>query len=173
MPNYKRILKKIDTLFLDVDGVLNSGVLILGDDPEPLRTLNVKDGYALQLAVKKGFRIVIISGGRSEKVRNRFEKLGIKDIFLGVDYKYDVYQHFLKEKRITPHTVLYMGDDIPDYEIMKEVALAVCPADAAEEIKAVSQYISPYKGGEGCVRDVIEQLLKINDIWFDYEAFRW
>ncbi len=173
MANYKQLLSKIKTLIFDVDGVMTNGIIFLGPGGEMLRNMNVKDGYALHLAVKKGYRIIIISGGTSESVRQRFEQLGVKDIFLGVGHKILVFDELIRKYNIDPDHILYMGDDIPDYEIMSKVGVPVCPSDAAEEIKAVSKYISPHKGGEGCVRDVLEQVMKVQDTWFDEDGFRW
>jgi len=173
MTNYKQLLKKISTFVFDVDGVLTNGSVLIATDGEQQRTANVKDGYALQYAVKKGFRIVILSGGRSNCLQQRFEYLGIKDIFLGIDNKLGILKEYLKKNKIKKDEVLIMGDDIPDYEIMKHVDFACCPADASEEIKAISKYISDRKGGEGCVRDIIEQVMKVQGCWFDKDAFHW
>lgn len=171
--NYKEKLRKINTFIFDYDGVLTDGTVILLNDGEVLRTAYVKDGYAMQLAVKKGLRIAIISGGKSDSLFYRFEALQIKDVFLGVDNKLAVYRDYLQRNNLSAETVLYMGDDIPDYEVMREVGLPVCPADAAQEIKNVSLYISPFNGGHGCVRDVIEQVLKIQGLWMNDGAFHW
>ncbi len=171
--NFKKLLSKIDTFIFDVDGVMTDGIVILSTSGEMLRTMNVKDGYALQLAVKKGYNVFIISGGYSEVVRARFENLGIKNIYLGVSNKLEVYHKILEQTKLSPDSVLYMGDDIPDCKTMKEVGVATCPADAAEEIKEISQYVSPKDGGKGCVRDVIEQVMRVQDKWFDNDGFHW
>jgi len=173
MKNYKELLKDVNTLIFDYDGVLTDGTVILQENGEPLRTANVKDGYALQLAAKNGYRIVIISGGKSASMHNRFKALNINDIFLGVEKKIDVFNQYIKKHKIDLAHVLYMGDDIPDYEIMKEVGIPVCPADAADEIKRISLYISHLKGGEGCARDVIEQVMKVQNKWMNDGAFHW
>ncbi len=173
MKNYKQLLGKIKTLIFDVDGVMSKNHVFLTTDREMMRTANVKDGYALHLAVRKGYRIVIISGGISTAVRNRFEVLGVKDIFLGVSNKIEIFNHFVGQNQIDPKTCLYMGDDIPDYEVMEAVGLPTCPSDAAEEIKKISVYISDCKGGEGCVRDVIEQVMKVQGTWMTDGAFHW
>ncbi|MEZ5195026.1 MAG: HAD-IIIA family hydrolase [Bacteroidales bacterium] len=173
MRNYKTLLKQINTFIFDYDGVLTDGTVILQADGEALRTANVKDGYALQLAVKMGYNVVIISGGNSASMNKRFEALKIKDFYLGVENKLVVFQNYLREKGIKANDVLYMGDDIPDYKTMKEVGIACCPADASPEIKSISHYISDKPGGKGCVRDVIEQTLKIQGKWMTEDGFKW
>jgi len=173
MSNYKSLLKNINTFIFDYDGVLTDSTIILQPDGEALRTANVKDGYALQLAVKSGFNVAIISGAISKSMANRFEALRIKDFFLGVDNKLEVFRNYLKEKNVKPENVLFMGDDIPDFIAMKEAGLPCCPADATPEIKAISKYISNYEGGKGCVRDVIEQTLKVQEKWMTEDGFLW
>lgn len=160
-------LKQITTLIFDVDGVLTNGDIIASDSGEYLRTFNIKDGYALQLAVKKGYHVCIISGGKGEAMLKRFEGLGINNIFLGVSDKVEVYNRLCADYNIAAPEILYMGDDIPDLKIMKLVGLATCPADAVPEIKAISHYISPYTGGRTAVRDIIEKVLKVQGKWFD------
>jgi 3-deoxy-D-manno-octulosonate 8-phosphate phosphatase (KDO 8-P phosphatase) len=173
MSNYKSQLKDINTFIFDYDGVLSDGTVILMPDGEALRTANVKDGYALQLAVKSGYNVAIISGGNSASMVRRFEALKIKDFFLGVNNKVEVFENFLKKKNLKAEHVLYMGDDIPDYKVMKKVGLACCPADASAEIKKISHYISDKNGGKGCVRDVIEQTLKVHGKWMTNDGFKW
>lgn len=173
MINYKEALIHINTFIFDYDGVFTNGTVILMNTGEPLRTANVKDGYALQLAVKMGYHIVIISGGRSQSITNRFDALNVTDVFLSVDNKIEVYHKYLKDHGLEPQNVLYMGDDIPDYKIMQEVGVATCPADASEEIKSIANYISHLNGGEGCVRDVIEQVMKVQGKWMTDDAFHW
>jgi 3-deoxy-D-manno-octulosonate 8-phosphate phosphatase (KDO 8-P phosphatase) len=160
-------LRDITTLIFDVDGVLTTGDILASNTGEFLRSFNIKDGYALQLAVKKGYHVCIISGGSGEAMQKRFEGLGIKNIYLGVSDKVAVFEQILAQYQLQPAEVLYMGDDIPDYKIMKLVGLPTCPADAVEEIKALSTYISPYNGGKTAVRDVIEKVLKLQGKWFD------
>ncbi len=167
MIDYRDILKKINTLIFDYDGVLTDGNIWLVSDNNFVRTSNIKDGYILQLAAKKGFKIVIISGSDSEVIKKRFSKLGITDVFLCIENKLKFYKDYITKNNIDSKNVLYMGDDIPDYEIMLNVGLPVCPADAVEEIKSISKYISHKNGGQGCVRDIVEQVLKINDKWMD------
>jgi 3-deoxy-D-manno-octulosonate 8-phosphate phosphatase (KDO 8-P phosphatase) len=153
---------------------MTDGKVILMNDGEGLRTAHVRDGYAMQYAIKKGFRVVIISGGRSEAITKRFEALHVYDVFMGVGHKVEVYEEYLKKNNITDAEVLFMGDDIPDYNLMTRVGVATCPANAAEEIKNVAAYVSSINGGEGCARDVIEQVLKTQGKWFDKEvAFIW
>lgn len=172
MANFKERLKHIRAFAFDVDGVF-SGNIFLSSSGEQLRTMNIKDGYAVQLAIKKGFPIAIITGGFSEGIRIRFEGLGVKDIYMKSCNKTNDFNDFISKYTIEPETVLYMGDDLPDYEVMKKVGVPVCPSDAAEEIKALSQYIATAKGGEGCVREVIEQVLRAQEKWMDKDAFIW
>ena len=160
-------LKNITTFIFDVDGVLTDGTVIASESGDLLRTFNIKDGYALQLALKKGYNICIISGSGGAATTKRFENLGLPDVFLKVVDKVEVFETYLKEKNISPAHVLYMGDDMPDYYVMQLVGIATCPLDAIDEIKKISHYISPKKGGEAAVRDVIEKVLKVQQNWFD------
>lgn len=173
MSNYKSQLKKINTFIFDYDGVLTNGTVILQTDGEALRTANVKDGYALQLAVKLGYNVAIITGGYSGSMQKRFETLKITDFFMGVDNKLEVLSDYVQKKNINLDEVLYMGDDIPDFQAMKTVGIACCPADAVPEIKGICQYISIKKGGRGCVRDIIEQTLKVQNKWMTEDGFKW
>jgi len=173
MSNYKEKLLKINTFIFDYDGVLTDGTMILTSTGDALRTANVKDGYAMQLAVKKKYRIAIISGGYSESVKHRFELLKIEDVFLGVDKKIDVYNKYLETNKLENENVLFMGDDIPDYEIMLKAGVPTCPCDAVEEIKRIATYISHQSGGHGCVRDIIEQVLKVQGKWMNDDAYHW
>ena len=173
MKNYKELLENVTTFIFDYDGVLTEGIITLTEEGEPLRTANVRDGYALQLAVKKGYRLAVISGGKSKSMSNRLASLGIKDVFLGIEHKLEVFNMYLEDNGLSKDEVVYMGDDIPDYQVMQEAAVAVCPADAAEEIKKISIYISHYEGGKGCVRDIIEQVLKLQKNWMNDDAFKW
>lgn len=159
------LFKPIKTFVFDVDGVLATDGMLVMPDGELLRTMNSKDGYAMQLAVKKGYRVVIISGGTSEAVKQRLIKLGIKDVFLSIHNKKEVLEKYAADNNLHLDEMLYMGDDIPDYDAMKITGLPVCPNDAVPEIKSISKYISPYKGGHGCGRDVIEKVLKLNGNW--------
>jgi 3-deoxy-D-manno-octulosonate 8-phosphate phosphatase (KDO 8-P phosphatase) len=173
MSNYKELLKNIRTLIFDYDGVLTDGSVIVMPDGEALRGGNVKDGYAIQLAVKKGYRIVVISGGKSDSMVRRLEMLRVTDVYLGVDNKLEVFRKFVADNNLDPKNIIYMGDDIPDYEVMREAGLPCCPVDAAEEIKSVSKYISHYAGGKGCVRDIIEQVMKLHGTWMNHDAYHW
>lgn len=163
--NVLELFKNITTFVFDVDGVLTDGNLLVLPDGLMARRMNIKDGYALQLAIKKGYRVVIISGGASDQVRGRLLRLGVKDVWMQVEDKTSVLENFMKEAKLKPVEVLYMGDDIPDYDVMRSAGLPCCPADAAVEIKQISRYISPLAGGTGCARDVIEKVLKLRGDW--------
>lgn len=166
-------LTKIKALVFDVDGVLSSEMIPLHVSGEPMRTVNTKDGYALQLAVKQGLVFAIISGGKSDAVRIRYEGLGSKDVYLGSSLKIKDYEHFKAKYNLTDDQILYMGDDIPDLEVMRNCGLPCCPKDAVPEAKELSLYISHKTGGAGCVRDVVEQVLKAHGTWMADEAFGW
>jgi len=170
MLNFKQRLSKISTLMFDIDGVMTDGKVLVMLSGEMVRNMNSKDGYALHLAVMKSYRLVIISGGNNEAVKNALSRTGITDVFINQHDKLTCYNDYIKTNNLTNEEVLYMGDDLPDYEVMKKVGVAVCPNDAAEEIKSICQYISPRKGGEGCVRDVIEQVLRVQGNW---EIVKW
>lgn len=158
----------------DVDGVLSAETITLAGDGEPLRTVNIKDGYAIQLAVKMGLRVAIITGGTTEAVRLRYERLGVSDIFMGSAVKAVVYGQFLSKYGLGDDEVIFMGDDIPDYEVMRRCGCPCCPADACPEIRQLSLYVSQRKGGCGCARDVIEQVLRAQGKWLaDKRAFGW
>ena len=166
-------LTRIKAFVFDVDGVLSREVIPLSPDGDPMRTVNIKDGYALQLAVKKGYHVAIITGAYTEAVRVRFSRLGITHIYLKSAIKIRDYQDFLSKTGVQPEEVMYAGDDIPDYEVMQLAGLPVAPADAAPEIKQIAKYISSCKGGEGVARDVIEQTLKAQGRWMGQEGFGW
>lgn len=165
MENFKTKLTRINTFIFDIDGVLTNGTITIMPDGEQIRSMNVKDGFALQLAVKRGYKIAVISGGKSEVVRLRLNGLGIYDVFLGAENKIEVFNNYISSNKINANEILYMGDDVPDYEVMKIVGVAVCPNDAAQEIKEISIYVSDKKGGEGCVRDAIEQVMRVQGKW--------
>jgi 3-deoxy-D-manno-octulosonate 8-phosphate phosphatase (KDO 8-P phosphatase) len=157
--------KLIKSFAFDMDGVLTDGNIIVNSNDNWLRQMNIRDGYALQLAAKSGFNVMVISGSNSSFVHDRLNKLGVKDVFMQVKNKEDFLKKFVAERKMSLNEMLYMGDDIPDYSCMKIAGIAACPADAAFEIKQVASYISPYSGGHGCVRDVIEKVLKLNHKW--------
>lgn len=163
--NVLELFKKITTFIFDVDGVLTNGTILLLENGVQARTMNIKDGFALQMAVKNGYKILIVSGANSPQVINRLEKLGITDVHMSVMDKKAFVVHYMTQNNLTKEEVLFMGDDLPDLPVMSEVGLPVCPADAVNEIKAAVQYISPLNGGSACVRDVIEKVLKLNDHW--------
>lgn len=171
--NYKNKLHKIKAFVFDFDGVMTDGAVWVYADKETVRAGNIKDGYAIQYAVKKGYKIAVISGATSMSINNRMESLGVTDIFTGAGNKISIFNQYLKDNNLQADEVLYMGDDIPDYEIMKQVGVATCPADAAIEIKEIADYISHLNGGYGCVRDVIEQVLRLHDKWFHPDAVNW
>jgi len=173
MTNFKEELQKVKAFAFDVDGVLSSPEIYLHPTGELMRSMNTKDGYALQYAVKRGYPIAIITGGNTESVALRFKGLGITDIYLSSYTKTEDFTDFLYKYDLASEEVLYMGDDLPDYEVMQKAGVPCCPADAVEEIKTVSQYISPYGGGKGCVRDVIEQVLRLHGRWMDGQSFTW
>jgi 3-deoxy-D-manno-octulosonate 8-phosphate phosphatase (KDO 8-P phosphatase) len=164
-------LTKIKAFLFDVDGVLSNEVIPLHPNGDPMRTVSTKDGYAIQLAVKKGFRLGIITGGYTEAVRIRFTRLGMEHIYMSSSVKMRDFDDFMAKTGLALEEVMYVGDDIPDYEIMSIVGLPVAPADAVPEIKQIARYISPRKGGEGVARDVIEQTLKAQGLWMAGDAF--
>lgn len=163
--NHLEHFHDITTFIFDVDGVLTDGNVLALEDGTLLRQMNIRDGYALKQAVKEGYNVCIITGGISEGVKKRLERLGVEDIFTGVEDKLKVFTRYIREKEIDQATVLYMGDDLPDYAVMRLVGIPACPRDAAHEMFEVAQYVSPYDGGKGCVRDVIEKVLRLNGQW--------
>ena len=165
MINVLAEFKKVTTFIFDIDGVLTDGTLLVLRDGLQARQMHVKDGFGMQMAMKQGYRVFIVSGGVSEESKKRLEYLGIKEIHLGVGDKINFIEGLLKSNKIKWDEVLYMGDDLPDLPIMSKVGLSACPADAVSEVKNVVKYISPVNGGWGCVRDVIEKVLKVNDHW--------
>lgn len=172
MINYN--LKKIKVIVFDVDGVLSAETITMSSEGEPLRTVNIKDGYAIQLAQKMGLRIAILTGGNTNAIRTRYENLGVQDIYMKCAVKITTFEEFLKKYNLSADEVIYVGDDIPDYEVMKRCGCPCCPADACSDIKAISLYISDRKGGYGCGRDIVEQVLKAQGKWLsDAKAFGW
>ena len=163
--NVLELFKRITTFVFDVDGVLTEGNLIVLPDGLMARRMNIKDGYALQLAVKRGYNVIVISGGASPEVKERLNKLGVANVWMQVNDKKNVLQNFVRENKLQQAEILFMGDDIPDYEAMNLVGLPCCPSDAAVEIKEISKYISPLPGGVGCAREVIEKVMKLRGDW--------
>jgi 3-deoxy-D-manno-octulosonate 8-phosphate phosphatase (KDO 8-P phosphatase) len=171
---FKENLTKIKAFAFDVDGVLSADSVPLHPNGEPMRMVNIKDGYALQYAVKKGYPIAIITGGKTQAIRERFAGLGLTDIYMSSVYKMNDFKDFAAKYGLELSDILYMGDDIPDYHVMKACGYPCCPKDAVPEIKEISCYISPKEGGKGCGRDVIEQVLKAQGKWMDdSKAFGW
>ncbi len=160
--------QEIDTFVFDVDGVMTDGSVLLLDNGLQARKMNVKDGLALQMAVKNGYRVVIISGGSSEPVIHRLQYLGLTEIYLGLKDKLKFLRAYLEQHNLKWKQVLYMGDDLPDIDVLENAGLPCCPANAVIEVRKISKYISPVNGGDGCVRDVIEKVLKLNDHWKYY-----
>jgi 3-deoxy-D-manno-octulosonate 8-phosphate phosphatase (KDO 8-P phosphatase) len=168
MDNFKERLKDIKAFVFDVDGVFSENI-VLHTNGDLMRYMNVKDGFAVKTAVDKGFIVAIITGGNSESVKSRFKGLGVTDIYINSHQKMEDYEDFYMKYGLEPRQILYMGDDIPDYEPMRASGLATCPADAVEEIQNIAHYVSDKEGGKGCVRDVIEQVMRAQSVWFFYE----
>jgi 3-deoxy-D-manno-octulosonate 8-phosphate phosphatase (KDO 8-P phosphatase) len=169
--NFKQLLKNAEALFFDIDGVLSSSQVNINERGVLIRTTSVKDGYILKYALKKGLIICVISGGVDESVKIRFESLGIKDVIIGCTNKLEEFDRLVKKYNLNYKNIMYMGDDIPDYQVMIKAGIPCCPIDAADEIKDISLYISSRKGGEGCVRDITEQVLRAKGMWMDSDAF--
>jgi 3-deoxy-D-manno-octulosonate 8-phosphate phosphatase (KDO 8-P phosphatase) len=167
-------LTQIKGIAFDVDGVLSPSTIPMNEDGMPCRMLNIKDGYAIQLAVKKGLKLAIISGGRSDAVELRYRSLGVKDIYMGAAFKLPLFEQWLKDVDLEASEVIFVGDDIPDMHAMRAAGLSVAPADAALQVKAIATYVSPCNGGHGVARDIIEQVLTAQGLWMDDEhAFGW
>lgn len=172
--NFKQALNTVKAFAFDVDGVLSANCIPMDDNGNPVRMVNIKDGYAIQLAVKLGYPIAIITGAETQSIRHRYEGLGVQNIYLSSAKKTIQFHDFLNKNNLQARDVLYMGDDIPDYEIMKLCGIAACPADAAHEIKAIAHYVSDRDAGQGCVRDVIEQVLKAQGHWMgSNDVYTW
>ena len=167
-------LTHIKAFAFDVDGVLSASSIPLHPSGEPMRVVNIKDGYVIQLAIKLGYPVAIITGGDTAAVRKRFEGLGVVDLYMKASVKISIYDEWLARRHLTDAQVAFMGDDIPDMEVMRRVGLPCAPADACTDILNEAKYVSPYKGGEGCARDLIEQVLRANGDWMkDKRAFGW
>lgn len=173
MKSFLEQLHLITTFVFDIDGVLTDGSVYVTESGDQFRQFNIKDGYALQLAVKCGYHVCAISGAQAESTKYRMNRLGITDVYVGCKDKVQVFNQYITEKKIDALGVIYMGDDIPDLKVMHLAALPACPADAVEEIKAISKYISPLPGGKGCARDIIEKVMKIQGKWLNAEAYSW
>jgi 3-deoxy-D-manno-octulosonate 8-phosphate phosphatase (KDO 8-P phosphatase) len=173
MPDIKKQLNFIKAFAFDVDGVFTNGTVLLHPGGEFIRMMNIKDGFAIQHAVKMGYPVAIITGGYSKMVRKRFEYLGVKNIYMKSGNKIPAFQTFCAKNNLNAADVLYMGDDLPDFEVMKLAGFSACPADSATEIKEISAYISYQKGGEGCVRDIVEQVLRLQNKWMNDFSFIW
>ena len=157
--------KSIKTFVFDMDGVLTDGKLWIMSGSDWIRNMHIRDGLGIVNAVNKGYRVIIISGSESEPVKKRLHALGVKDVFMNVSDKKSRLEKLIKKYKLDLTEILYMGDDTPDYSCMKIVGLPACPNNAISDLKKISKYISPFNGGEGCVRDVIEKVLWLNDHW--------
>ena len=167
-------LSRIKAIVFDVDGVLSASTITLHPNGEPMRTVNIKDGYAIQLAVKQGLHIAIMTGANVDSIRVRYERLGVKDVFTACSVKIKVYEKFLAEYGMADDEIIFVGDAVPDYEVMSRCGCPCCPADACPDIKSISRYISSANGGYGVGRDIIEQVLRAQGKWLaDKKAFGW
>jgi len=169
--NFKEDLTRVKAFVFDIDGVMSLQTISLNTFGVPNRTVNLRDGYAIQLAVKKGYHVAIISGSNAKEYLKRLRLLGVRDVYLNSRSKVDHFKSFLSKHNLPASDVMFMGDDIPDYGVMKMAGVPVCPSDADSEIRQVAAYISDKRGGEGCVRDVIEQVLRLHNNWMDGDAF--
>ncbi len=166
-------LQHITTIIFDYDGVMTDGTVYMDSNGDPLRTSNVKDGYALQLAGKLGFHLAVISGAVVTNITKRLNALGVHDVFTGIPDKVVKLEEYMEQNDLKPEEIVYVGDDIPDLKVMRRVGVAACPADAAPEIRQMCHYVSDCPGGRGCVRDIIEQTLKAQGKWMTAEAYSW
>lgn len=163
--NYKILLNKVKTFVFDVDGVMTNGKILITSEGEMYREMDTRDGYALKYALNKGFNIGVISGGTNEGVRKRLELLGINKIYLGIEKKEIAFNDFIQTLNIDPKEVLYMGDDVADIAVMEKVGVATCPQDAVSDVKKIVDYVSHKKGGDGCVREIMEQVMRVQNKW--------
>ena len=173
MQNLNEILQHITTFIFDFDGVMTDGSVFCDFDGHPLRATNVKDGYAVQLASKLGYNVAVISGAVCPSTIVRMNSLGVTDVFTGIPNKVLKLKEYMKEKNLKPEEIVFMGDDIPDLQVMKEVGLPACPADAVPEVQKISKFVSEKPGGKGAVRDLIERVLKVQSKWMTAEAYSW
>ena len=170
--NYLEKFRAVDTFLFDIDGVLTNGKIFLTEEGALLRSMNVRDGYGMRIAIEKGFRIGIISGGTTPGAIDRLQALGVQDVFLGVQEKLDVYRAYCEKYALNGESILYMGDDLPDLAVLREVGMPCCPKDAVAEIRDLATYVSDKAGGDGCVRDVIEKVLKLKGYWPGYPSIK-
>ena len=173
MNDLNNLLSEVTTFIFDYDGVMTDGTVYMDSNGDPLRTSNVKDGYAIQLASKLGYHVAVISGAVVTNITKRLNMLGVKDVFTGVPDKVVKLHEYMEQYQLTENQIVYMGDDIPDLKVMHKVGVPACPADAADEVKQISVFVSSRPGGRGCVRDIIEQTLKAQRKWMTAEAFSW
>ena len=164
--NYKILLNNVRAFIFDIDGVMTNGKVLITTDGEALREINTRDGYALKHASRKGFKIGVISGGKNQSVKRRLELIGVNKVYIGINEKEKAFSDFINTFKIEPEQVLYMGDDIPDITVMEKVGVATCPQDAVSDIKKISHYVSHKNGGEGCVREIIEQVMRVQNKWY-------
>ena len=171
--NYKEVLNSIKAFIFDIDGVLTNGKILITSKGDMYREMDTKDGFAIKYALNKGFKIAIISGGKDKGLKIRLQDLGIKNIFLGFTDKERPFNDFIKNEDIKPNDILYMGDDIPDIPSLKVVGVSTCPKDSAVEVREVCDYISHINGGKGCVRDVLEQTMRVQNKWINDDSYSW
>ncbi len=163
--NYKTLLKNVSAFVFDVDGVMTNGQIMITTEGEMYREMNTRDGFAIKCALERDFKIAIISGGTNEGVRKRLETLGVDKVYLGIHKKDIAFDDFLKTYDIDPEEVLCMGDDVPDLSVLEKVGVATCPQDAVSDVKKIVDYVSHKKGGDGCVREIIEQVMRVQNKW--------
>lgn len=173
MNDLNNLLSGVTTFIFDYDGVMTDGTVYMDSSGDPLRTSNVKDGYAIQLAGKLGYHLAVISGAVVTNITKRLNMLGVKDVFTGVPDKVLKLEEYMAQYHLDPKQIVFMGDDIPDLRVMRRVGVPACPADAADEVKQISAFVSSRPGGRGCVRDIIEQTLKVQGKWMTAEAYSW
>ena len=173
MHDLKEMLAKVTTFIFDYDGVMTDGTVYMDSNGDPLRTSNVKDGYALQLASKLGYHLAVISGAVVTNITKRLNMLGVHDVYTGIPDKVVKLEEYMARYGLRPEQIVYVGDDIPDLPVMRRVGVAACPADAAPEIRQICHFVSDRPGGKGCVRDIIEQTLKVQGKWMTAEAYSW
>lgn len=173
MNEYEKLLKNVTTFIFDYDGVMTDGTVYMDSNGDPLRTSNVKDGYALQLASKLGYHLAVISGAVVTNITKRLNMLGVNDVYTGIPDKVVKLEEYMEQYGLKPEQIVYVGDDIPDLPVMRKVGVAACPSDAAPEIRQICHFVSERPGGRGCVRDIIEQTLKVQGKWMTADAYSW